>query len=236
MRQIVIDYWMSRPRGGDSRAMETEKGSVTLPMEPETADKLLTMQSRSELLLPFGEDGILYGILQDLAVLQGYRIASFIAAEERADMIPATPMLKEMLPAADKPAPTESETDQPAETPADKPFTRREPEKEYRGFVFLRCPKCGKERAFCAKQPMTRYLCRDCGALSELPPPTRVYVRCECGNQAKYVTNIGDWCFDVPCIQCGAPCPVEYHPGKRIYVPAGSLGARKSHGRKKDAK
>ena len=96
MRQIVIDYWMSRPRGGDPRAMETEKGSVTLPMEPETADKLLTMQSRSELLLPFGEDGILYGILQDLAVLQGYRIASFIAAEERADMIPATPMLKEM--------------------------------------------------------------------------------------------------------------------------------------------
>lgn len=188
---------------------EPAESCVTLPMEPQTAAELLRMQGQSRLLNPIG--GILYELLYNFAALQGYPSARFLAAEKEDELLHA--VLKEPI--------------------AGKSPERRD---EYRGFVFLRCPKCGKERAFCAKEPLTRYVCRDCGASSELPPPTRAYIHCECGNTARYMTNITDWCFDIPCIRCGAPCAVEYHAGKRIYVPAGSLGVRRPPKRKKDAK
>lgn len=76
----------------------------------------------------------------------------------------------------------------------------------YTGFLYVRCPKCGKEMGFCPKKPITHAFCYECGEKFKLPERmTVIKFWCECGHHWKYLTNITDKMFDIRCIACGSP-------------------------------
>lgn len=65
-----------------------------------------------------------------------------------------------------------------------------EPE-EYKGFLMIKCEKCGTVKGFCAKTPISEYKC-DCGGRTKLHDLKMVHLHCKCGSYFKYKTNITD--------------------------------------------
>lgn len=124
----------------------------------------------------------------------------------------------------------------PAHTPAPKPPKEKaepkqpEPPGEIRpwsGFVHIRCDHCHKESTVCLRTPTRQYECRECGTTMDLPGATVAYINCECGFNGRYITNVTDWFFDIPCAQCGRPNTVKYNPGKNVYIPIDHTPKRK---------
>lgn len=87
----------------------------------------------------------------------------------------------------------------------------------YRGFLYIRCDHCGERKAFCAKEPMGWYRCSKCGERTELEAMAEIYVECECGKRAHYVTNMIEPEFDIDCIDCGNPVAVHFNEKKGVY-------------------
>lgn len=75
--------------------------------------------------------------------------------------------------------------------------------------------------------------CRNCNHKMDLGKPYLAYTHCECGQAGRYLTNIPDFTFDIPCATCGSPNTVTYHRGKDCYVP---VGHAQKHGRAKKKK
>lgn len=128
------------------------------------------------------------------------------------------------------PAPAAEQKPKPA--PAPKPAAKRQLllsdcKLPVSGFLHLRCPSCGSIRTFCAKQPISAYICRACDATSPLSSLTRVRQICECGKASTYRTNLDEWYFDLPCIQCKSPVAMEYHPKKNCYETIGRSGRQR---------
>lgn len=100
----------------------------------------------------------------------------------------------------------------------EKPHKKLEGLNSYKGFLYVKCPKCGTVRGFCAKEQMDGYHCFECGAdmpfTKELVP---LHINCQCGGRFKYMTNITDNAFDVNCLECGAPVAVCYNTKKKLY-------------------
>lgn len=90
----------------------------------------------------------------------------------------------------------------------------------YKGFLYLKCPSCGKIKGFCSKEEIKGYHCFDCGADNpfeeELVP---LWVNCECGKSFKYMTNLKEESFDIECIDCGNPVAIKWNEKKGIYEP-----------------
>lgn len=89
----------------------------------------------------------------------------------------------------------------------EKAFVPKDPPqpKGYSGFFYTRCPWCGDERGFCTKYPITEVTCKKCGRKFRLPKkPRTLSFRCECGKSYRYLTNIEDEMFDIPCMECDA--------------------------------
>lgn len=84
-------------------------------------------------------------------------------------------------------------------------------EAKFTGFLYVRCEKCGQERGFCAKTPISSYYCRECGGKTELKNMRQVKIWCECGSAYRYHTNIQDAAFDTPCLNCEAPVALEWN-------------------------
>lgn len=59
----------------------------------------------------------------------------------------------------------------------------------YKGFLYIKCDKCGKEKGFCAKEKIKSYKC-ECGKETELVNLKPLYTKCKCGNEFKYMTNM----------------------------------------------
>lgn len=55
-------------------------------------------------------------------------------------------------------------------------------EAKFTGFLYVRCEKCGQERGFCAKTPISSCYCRECGGKTELKNMRQVKIWCECGS------------------------------------------------------
>lgn len=83
--------------------------------------------------------------------------------------------------------------------------TSCEPEDGYKGFLLVRCPECGEDRAFCVKQPITYTSCHRCGAKIELKALRPAYLNCTCGGSFRYETNIGAERFTLECLNCKKP-------------------------------
>ena len=87
----------------------------------------------------------------------------------------------------------------------------------HRGFLLIKCDKCGKIKGFCAKEPTTEFWCT-CGEKSELPERlTPAILRCECGSIWKYKTNATEDVIEYNCISCGAPVDMQYNHKKGRY-------------------
>ena len=93
---------------------------------------------------------------------------------------------------------------------------------EYRGFLVVKCERCGAIRAFCSKTLIGKFIYGNCGHETPfLPNMARVDVICKCGNHATYQTNITDDHFDIPCVACGSPIDVEYNYKEKQYQSMG---------------
>ena len=90
--------------------------------------------------------------------------------------------------------------------------------KKYKGFMYIKCPECGKVRGFNAKNPTDHYHCDSCGARTEFRDSlVLLWVHCECGKRSKYLTNMEEPVFDINCLECGAPVAVQWNGKKRLY-------------------
>lgn len=133
------------------------------------------------------------------------------------------------------PDPVSVATSEPAPESAPKADKKKRVDKpvEWKGFVHIRCEACHKEATICLRRPTTQYTCRHCDHQMDLPKPYLAYTHCECGQAGRYLTNIPDYAFDIPCANCGSPNTVTYHPGKDCYVP---VGHTQKHGKAKKKK
>ena len=43
------------------------------------------------------------------------------------------------------------------------------------------------------------------------------YMKCECGRQARYMTNITEAEFDMTCYDCGSPVAMQWNEKKEQY-------------------
>ncbi len=73
---------------------------------------------------------------------------------------------------------------------------------KYSGFLLIKCPHCGKVRAFFTRTAIQDYHC-ECGRDTELKDLRVAYKECQCGNSLKYLTNIDEPEFDLACDLCG---------------------------------
>lgn len=97
-----------------------------------------------------------------------------------------------------------------------KKVQKIEPEEGYKGFLAIRCEKCGMLNTYCGRRKSDHYRCR-CGAITPLHDLVRVYVYCECRRSAVYRTNVTDPVFDINCIYCGAPVTMQWKKKHRCY-------------------
>lgn len=90
----------------------------------------------------------------------------------------------------------------------------------YKGFLLIKCEKCGKIKGFCAKYPLTFHQC-ECGHRTELHDLNPVHAVCKCGSSFKYRTNIRDKQFTINCLDCKAPIDMELNGRGTAYVTIG---------------
>lgn len=97
-----------------------------------------------------------------------------------------------------------------------------EPDEEYRGFLLIKCEKCGAVKGFCAKNPITRYRC-SCGHETPLHDLRPAHLECKCGQRYTYRTNIGERMFSYNCLNCGSPVDLELNKRETAYVTIGAV-------------
>lgn len=88
----------------------------------------------------------------------------------------------------------------------------------YKGFLYIKCQKCGEIKGFCTKVPLNYHKCT-CGTKTELVDLVPLYISCECGRKFKYQTNMTEKQFDIECLDCGAPVAVHWNEKKKLYEP-----------------
>ena len=90
-------------------------------------------------------------------------------------------------------------------------------EEGYRGFLYIKCPVCGKVKGFCTKSNITDHIC-ECGHKLHLEGLKPMYVHCECGRDFKYFTNMEDESFEYQCMSCGSPVDMRINKRGTAYV------------------
>lgn len=90
----------------------------------------------------------------------------------------------------------------------------------YKGFLLIRCEECGAVRAFCAKREMYAFRCV-CGHETPLENLRPLFVRCKCGGEFKYKTNLTDERVTHTCLNCKAPVELELNAKGTAYVTVG---------------
>ena len=76
----------------------------------------------------------------------------------------------------------------------------------------------GKEKTYCKGRKKIKYhKCEECGEEMELKDLVWLYTNCECGRNARYLTNMTEKAFDVCCVDCGQPVAVTYNRKKNQY-------------------
>lgn len=87
----------------------------------------------------------------------------------------------------------------------------------YKGFLYLKCLKCGVERGLNIKTPITEFTCRECGSAFAVEDLVPLYVNCECGSSFRYRANKQEDMFDMTCLNCGQPVAVSWNAKKGLY-------------------
>lgn len=89
----------------------------------------------------------------------------------------------------------------------------------YKGFLYIKCPVCGKTKGFCVKTGITEYGC-ECGHKVQLEDLKPMYVHCDCGKDFKYFTNMDEDTFNYKCINCGDIVKIRMNTRGTAYVTA----------------
>lgn len=97
----------------------------------------------------------------------------------------------------------------------------------FRGFLMVKCESCGKIRAFCAKRETYGFRCDDCGETTPLENMRPMYLKCKCGAEFRYKTNLTEKYITHPCVSCGAPVDMMLNSRETAYVTIGEKGQRK---------
>lgn len=104
------------------------------------------------------------------------------------------------------------------------------PDGKYKGFLFLKCEKCGETRGFNAKVPIDEYRCDKCGGRTKLKDLRRMFIDCECGQHSRYYTNETAEVVTNNCINCGQPIDAMLNARRTAYVSIGGGSTRKNVG------
>lgn len=87
-----------------------------------------------------------------------------------------------------------------------------------KGFIYWKCRDCGETRGFCLKKESKGIHCINCGSDHLFKEPLKpLYAQCECGKSFRYLTNMEEEIFDLPCLECGSPMSVKWNEKKKIY-------------------
>lgn len=98
----------------------------------------------------------------------------------------------------------------------DMPGKEEDVRETYTGFLYVRCESCGKEKGFCTKLPISFHKC-ECGHKTVLRDLRAAFVKCKCGSDFKYKTNIKDRVFTIPCLKCESPVDLEMNKDWTAY-------------------
>lgn len=83
----------------------------------------------------------------------------------------------------------------------------------YKGFLLVRCEKCGKVKAYCQKRETFVFKC-ECGNETLLEGMIPMHLNCKkCGSKFLYKTNIKNSTYIHTCIKCRSP--VKMHVNRR---------------------
>lgn len=87
----------------------------------------------------------------------------------------------------------------------------------YSGFLYIKCPVCGKVKGFCTKANIKEHIC-ECGHKLKIQNLKPMYVHCDCGKDFRYYTNIEDENFKYECINCGEEVDIQINTRGTAYV------------------
>ena len=90
---------------------------------------------------------------------------------------------------------------------------------KYKGFMYVRCGFCGKEKDYFTREYTNEYKC-SCRMITELRDLLPVHMECACGQTFKYMTNMRGEDFDVTCINCHREIPMKMNWRGTAYVNA----------------
>lgn len=88
----------------------------------------------------------------------------------------------------------------------------------YKGFLMVKCEECGAVKAFCAKQETYGFRCDECGYETPLEKLRPMFMKCKCGKEFRYKTNLTDRYVTHTCISCHAPVDMELNRRETAYV------------------
>ena len=93
-----------------------------------------------------------------------------------------------------------------------------ERQQEYSGFVVLECESCHRIRTFCARKPMSGFLCKECGKVTPLKDLKTMYMKCRCGKDWSYKTNLSVPEYTGKCLECKQPVKMKLNKGGTSYI------------------
>ena len=93
---------------------------------------------------------------------------------------------------------------------------RKDLKKPIRGFFYIRCEACGREKGFYTREYLEFHECT-CGQRNDVLSARLAYVQCKCGYERRYYTNIRDDHFEQICHNCGMPIAMELSYRDGVY-------------------
>lgn len=90
----------------------------------------------------------------------------------------------------------------------------------YWGPMFIRCKECGHTKAFWKRKayPISEFICNECGAVTQLVGLKMAYLKCECGRELRYRTNLDAPVITVNCLYCETPVDLKLNYKGSAYV------------------